>query len=1038
MKTTAPQDAAPDSGPTTSFEHDDALSSLDSEPSSSADNTVAVEAVRASKRSRKRRRISHTSPSVHLVNALRLTNNHHALPPTWDKPGLVHGHAGNVNERARRMSSEKRPSISMERGEISLQSILAKHIMTADNEDFDDFASLPMDDLAFSSSPAQLTFSNEDRQYLECRGYTETDLPRWARLLLSKEVLVAWHTFFGSHEKAKYTPQERLPLFLFLFLLRREHIDAATLKMFLKYAWEILESSAVSIGSDKGSRTATTENQDFLEDRAHGLIVGAREQEGRELDDYTIFIMFVRLLRHARKVCPGAIVNITSIMTTYLGNYVSPNDLVSEQPWARTSRLTLLYNRALSLLAFPTSIRPFACSIFQEQAQFNLLRAMTKHKPPLDVTQEGYRAVARLQLARGKTDRERDWTSLQAKSWPPWKQDRTRLDEDKDMEYGLSRAGHSIRRMMEAGYGDGAWEDVGRLFTGWDTDQSPTVQTRYFLKPHEPIPERLWAARITATRTVREAWACFESFKNSGESPGQLVYVEMIRKLLLASRAAREEVQAEDMKAADEIGNDKDIDNDMTLQGEDVNDEGYTTWMPPTVLPGDTLQPFADPISPSELTYTRTEPPSANSLFQQMLDDGIEPSGRTRSILARWANSVVQAVKFLEAGSPNSKREVEILLSSKEEDMASLQSVPDDRFAAFISVLCHFPTCPEHFGESRHHEYRRWFRLLLPRWRLRWDSLVLHAYCLVMIRKPTHRKPWYNVLRALSHPGVRVVYVSPVVAAGENSFAALKLIRQMHGMLQSTGLGLDSEGFKHICGGVENAAVSCLVMQSRMSEEHWRMCDKESGKLAKIANALESPQKPWSKRTFSEADQVWAQSPQFLRLLFQSTVSGNRRNDRDKDISVLPRPDIPPIPRLLSVPNPAELHAFVRALGILGDHEGIWSVVQWMVEHKEELWMQVQEELGGKTRWRRLLSAIRVFLEYSHLERRVREFRISSEMNPAPPELRLLVRAKIEEVSDWGGWPTANEVRKYVWTNSERHPHQKSAVKYKAIPTNRT
>ncbi|MDV2687690.1 hypothetical protein RYX56_25405, partial [Alkalihalophilus lindianensis] len=76
---------------------------------------------------------------------------------------------------------------------------------------------------------------------------------------------------------------------------------------------------------------------------------------------------------------------------------------------------------------------------YQEAAIIRILSAMAEHEPPVQIDREGYRAVIRLQLAMGKTDSEQQWAALKALSWPPWKEDRTRMDSEIGPEHGISR-----------------------------------------------------------------------------------------------------------------------------------------------------------------------------------------------------------------------------------------------------------------------------------------------------------------------------------------------------------------------------------------------------------------------------------------------------------------------------------------------------------------------------------------------------------------------------------------------------------------------
>ena len=187
-----------------------------------------------------------------------------------------------------------------------------------------------------------------------------------------------------------------------------------------------------------------------------------------------------------------------------------------------------------------------------QKAQMYLLDHMSRFQPALPVNRVGYRALVSVQLRQPKTDRERDWASLQSKAWPPWKQDRNGLDADKDMHYGTSRARRAISRSVEDGYAPRDWELASGILAGWDTDNSPTIQTRgappsmkvskaETLENNQAPKDQdakdgvlVWAARIRATRTLDEAWAGFQSYSSQASQWDLSVWFEMYKKLVYA------------------------------------------------------------------------------------------------------------------------------------------------------------------------------------------------------------------------------------------------------------------------------------------------------------------------------------------------------------------------------------------------------------------------------------------------------------------------------------------------------------------------
>ena len=77
-----------------------------------------------------------------------------------------------------------------------------------------------------------------------------------------------------------------------------------------------------------------------------------------------------------------------------------------------------------------------------------------------------------------------------------------------------------------------------------------------------------------------------------------------------------------------------------------------------------------------------------------------------------------------------------------------------------------------------------------------------------------------------------------------------------------------------------------------------------------------------------------------------------------------------------------------------------------MAEFHSELTERAEEQKGGPAALRRTLVALRVFLERSWESS-------SEEQSGAPVELVLLVKERIENVPEWRGWPTMDEVELY-------------------------
>ncbi|KAF2214341.1 hypothetical protein CERZMDRAFT_3411, partial [Cercospora zeae-maydis SCOH1-5] len=109
------------------------------------------------------------------------------------------------------------------------------------------------------------------------------------------------------------------------------------------------------------------------------------------------------------------------------------------------------------------------------------------------------------------------------------------------------------------------------------------------------------------------------------------------------------------------------------------------------------------------------------------------------------------------------------------------------------------------------------------------------------------------------------------------------------------------------------------------------------------------------------------------------------------------------------VPNPGMLHAYVRAIGWLGRYDDALHLATWMNNYREELLERKKQDRGGDAMMRRTIVAMRVtFHADNEREREIRSF-----VTPAKPQLIESVKTLIEEVEEWEGWPTDQEVEVY-------------------------
>lgn len=866
--------------------------------------------------------------SEYLMFALEKTGNGHGIP---------------------RGDTRRANPADLPAEDISLQSILANYMLSTEGV-------LETSDFHFVvSDPQSCSVTAADEAYLHDKGYRQSDLVQWMWLLVAQDLHAPAQALFKSQSRTTTRPPE----FIFTFVLRRERITARTLQVLLNHAWQLLD------------------------DHRTGLV---------ELGRPTLMLIVADLLRHARHVWPEAMMNIAEIISSYLR--LTPNEVfeTSRAGSRHSFRLSASYNRVLTWLASPASVRPFKSSVYQEIAQFDLLHDMASHRPPIRISAEGYQAVTRVLLSRTKTGRERDWTSLQAPSWPPWKRARTGVDESKDLEYGMSRAAISIQTMIQAGYGHGLWGDIAKIYAGRDTDGSPVVQTRSIMKPvrAEEAEARKWEARIRTTRTLREAWACFLSYKETGVAPSEIVYAEMIVALLLSHKATT------GMKPA----------NIAPMVGSSgVADPG-----PDDLIPGDALERLPEPALPRDRIYLSTEPPSPFELFQEMLDKGMTPSETTVERILKHTLDIEDGMLYLELAGRPYIRWSKVLRFGDSPKLKIIQKVPEPFFKGFLLLLCRAPRSKLwliHSGPHRHGTGRT----IRSNQHLRRQSPALHAIHLLTLRRSKDQSLWAAVLRALSDPYAQLFFGGSAEPMERQAILKLQMMRRVLGLMKRFGVEPSIDCLTAVSVGVENAAFAShritRPLETRPPSD-WTPTLQQMSELELHKMSLDS----WRGRVEDEAAEVEEQGPRFLRTLFHQIVSGEMAVSTDASAS--PRVDNRrPIPALLVVPSPADLHSYLRALGVLSDHEGILSLVQWMAEHHGSIWLQVLEERGGRRRWATLLTAIRVFLQSPQLDARVVKHRLAGKMKSASEDLIDLVRRAFDGMPDWQ-WPDEDSIWQYT------------------------
>ncbi|KAG5287475.1 hypothetical protein I7I50_12436 [Histoplasma capsulatum G186AR] len=794
-------------------------------------------------------------------------------------------------------------------------------------------------------------FNDEVVQYLSDRGYSIEDVMVWAWILASSQPLQAAMRYKIFEKRASENSLEsaKVPLFVLLFTLRRESICATAFRILLFQAWDILSDN---LSSDQTSEISSGPK---------------RSAWNRSGDDNTIMILAVRLLRLAGQVWPQAFPSIAALITRTLGTASAANK--SNEAYEKKIRgLTIYYNKLLSLLAIPCRLEPYRSAIFQQRAQFQLLREMSKFNPPLPVTREGYQAITNVQLAQKKTTLERQWANFKAQSWPPWKEEKLGIDFERGNEGSESRALKSISHMRDVGYGMTAWEQTAAIYAGWDTDKTPTIQTRTFLpKPNRfrmssfsgqtstqpssrtgvgmtKTPDHgryfdIWSARIRATRTLKEAWACFLSYRDSGLPPHKAIYFAMAEKIIFHDRSQNSHSQ-----------------------------------LSTEALPGDGKEVFPEPSSPQDVIYVHSEPPTLDDLLQQMISQNIRPSGKLLILLLVNSKSIETGIEYLLISNLSDQQKSALVSSLFRDQLVnekSLADVPDDIFAAFIQLLCRFSVLNEPSADNSNTQMWQLFPVLF--FAKKGSSLspsdsnrsgeaeqfhrhkaLTHAVQLMKSKLPRYFPAWSHFLSGLATD--RVKFSNHKISIPMQRVISWWEVCHVLTWMQDANIPLESRGFEIAC-----SALSRLILAARQDME-----GAEHG-LKIVENVTGQKYGSPESLSYSTIREMVQQSVALLKRQFDSVeLTGGKKSilsslglSNENGESNIPAM----LPGIFESTAPSLLHAYVRVLGLANDRAGLLELLRLMSKREAGLKFSANERMGGKRLVRRTVVAIRVFLE---------------------------------------------------------------------------
>lgn len=796
-------------------------------------------------------------------------------------------------------------------------------------------------------------FRGPSYNYLTTRGYDIEDVVDWTWILTSKNPHQAASRMIvleADYRERYGHRSSRTPLFIPLFILKEHHIDPQSFRLLLIYSLHMMS------GQPLPSLKHLLRMPEVDAELSH-------VQGQSQISPSMCMILVVRLIRHARQVWPQALPTIARAYACYMTDF-GPDERESSDPKILKSHgpKTARFNTCLNLLSIPSKAHPFRSTFIQQQAQFELLRAMATHKPVLPLTRKGYQSVAAVQVAHKKTTAERESAELKAPSWPPWKEEKMGIDAQRGNEGILSRAMNILSQMKEAGYSPQLWEKTAAILAGWDTDGSPTVQTRTFMRRPRPNWHHsrnnrhhdIWIARIRATRTIREAWACFLSYQNHSLPPHPEVHAIMAEKLIYHQLSVK--------RGFDHAGH---------------------------ALPGDGLEVYPEPSSARDLIYVPSDPPPIDTFIDDMISHGFQPPGRLLGLLLKTAPNFRLGMHYLRwSGVPDAQLQAVCTVWSRpleyqnEPQIKAVRHMSDHLFGSVIKFLC-IPSNVAVRNFSRDIQMADEFPALLEQRQAHGSvieertqeplalmsefepgpgqmcppRMLWHALQLTKLRQPHSHSAWTTILFTLGRsrlhkrhsPRTRSVYR---MVSWHEILWVLQLMNQYN-------VELGEKGFHTLCVAFGKAASAELEHPGSFERALTAIQKAIRGDLLPVTggvNSLDEMIDTGLQVLKAEFHRLVLPSSPISGLAERSPFVGDRAGN---EIGV---------PSELHVPSFATLHGFVRALGIVGDSEGLLHLLQWMSRSAASLDEASDEHLNGARMRRQTLVAIRVFLEKLHNE----------------------------------------------------------------------
>jgi hypothetical protein len=740
------------------------------------------------------------------------------------------------------------------------------------------------------------------------------------------------------------------PSFILLEILRRNISKVKSLEMLLDYSWDRVLNTTGS------TRPSIPENRPDIAQDVDGSSLPdvstspwknhhptAAKPGDFRMQENTFAVLVSRLLYQARRIWPSAMIDVSKMIAPYLHSIsASGRDSLDAHIFARFCKMN---NYFLRLLALPSSLNPLQSMTYNWSAQKLLLELAGEFEPPLTLDHASYRAVTQVLTASKKSTRETRSATFRNRSWPPWRVEQDGMDAQRSQDEDFSRVISAIMRSKESGY---TLDPQMSIFGGLDPDGTPTIHTRKLLKwraintstrvtgSHRDM--RFWAARIEATRDVHEAWGAFTEFRRKGGQADMSMYFAMFQKLNYESRRSG------------------------------LESKNHAT-------PGDGREVFAVSDDNFSTFYRlRLQPPTLQDLYREMRAAGIRPSGRCLSFLLQHARTTDEGLQYL-LDSGLDTQVVGYLANGSESQVPAdiVAQVSDQTLTDFISLVCRFAPqvaktstdsdlqIVEHVrknvrkagsGLKRSHLWKIREPTAHKPLHSRLGRPLQHSAFLLQAWQPRFRPAWYALFKSLARRDIVIVrrFAIDPPRMCENHEQAWRVTRAALEEFHNCGLELDPEGLRLICQTFAKYAEAAF----HESERH--------------------------RDTLIETSQIIKAECAKLTYGCEELTDG--------------------IPRLLHLPKGVHLHAYVRAIGLIGDHAAIISLLGWMVKKQKALDAIALQTGNGQRMLRQTVVATRAFCDGTDSE--------------------ATAKALVEQVETWGGWPEEEDVQRYLDRGNEQ------------------